>query len=56
MTWKNLEKPGVGPFWESGDPEFWTLSLDDEGWGGGEAGCPRAQLPTSMSTADRLPC
>ena len=20
MTWKNLEKPGVGPFWESGDP------------------------------------
>ena len=22
MTWKNLEKPGVGHLWESGNPEF----------------------------------
>ena len=22
MTWKNLEKPGLGPFWESGDPDL----------------------------------
>ena len=22
MTWKNLEKPGMGPLWESGNPDM----------------------------------